>query len=193
LTDSARDGINFCPKRLGEIVLGKTTDDDQILIRAARILSERRQKRIVEIAQLQSAIDCINNEIDKTTHLAQGAGLNSAQNLRIPRDVFLGMRLSTAVQECLKIRREAMPVGEILQLLKAGGFASDSLGSNADMQLARLAKTLRKNTKTFHRLPNGCFGLVTSYPNILKTPNRLKRNRIESDGLSEHPSNESAM
>ena len=151
----------------------ETTDEDQILKGAARILSGRLQLLVSEAAQIESAIDCINKEIDKTTHVdSQPAGAGDDEGFRIRRDVFLGMRLSTAVQECLKMRHEAMPADEILRLLESGGFATDSLGSVKNMQLAKLAKTLRKNTKTFHRLPNGAFGLVAWYPNLRNTTKR---------------------
>jgi hypothetical protein len=166
LTVSARDGINFCGNPHGESFLGETTDEDQVLLVAARILSKRRLSRIAEIVQMDSVIDWINREIDKTIHSnSQPAESKSAKDVRIRKDLFLGLRLSTAVQECLKLRSEAIHAGEILNLLKEGGFAMDSLGSSEDMQLAKLTKTLRKNTKTFRRIPNGAFGLVAWYSN----------------------------
>jgi hypothetical protein len=70
------------------------------------------------------------------------------------------MKLSTAVQECLKIKNEPMRADQILQLLRAGGFVTDSLGNGEAIQLAKLNEALRKNTKTFHRLENGAFELV---------------------------------
>ena len=164
----------------------ETTDEDQILKGAARILTGRRQLLLAEAAQMQSAIDCINQEIDKTTHLdSQPTGPKSDKDFRIRRDVFLGMRLSTAVQECLKMRNEAMHADEILRLLEGGGFATGTLGSVEDMQLAKLATTLRKNTKTFRRLPNGAFGLVAWYSKILNTTKRQKRSRAKRGTASE--------
>jgi len=160
--------------------LRETTDDVQILISAARILSERRQERIVEIAQMQGAIDCINHEIGKTIHVdSRDARVDSAEVLSIRGDLFLGMRLSTAVQECLKMRREPMHSDEILHLLKAGGFATNSLASAEDLQLSKLAEKLRKNTKTFQRLPNGAFGLLVWYRDTLTGTTRHKRSKEE--------------
>lgn len=159
----------------------ETADEDQILKSAARILSGRLQLMVAEMAQIQSAIDCIKQEIGKTTHLnSQPAGFKNDEDLRIRRDVFLGMRLSTAVQECLKMRNEAMHAHEILRLLEGGGFATESLGSVENMQLAKLANTLRKNTKTYHRLPNGAFGLLVWYRNILTGTTRHKRPKEEA-------------
>ena len=158
--------------------MDETADDNEVLKRAARILSERLPHREAAVVQMRTAIDCIKQEIDKTIHPhAQLAELKSAQTIRIRRDLFFGMRLSTAVQKYLQMRGEATDPDEILRVLREGGFTTHSLGSSEDEQLANLTSTLWKNAKTFHRLPNGAFGLVTWYANILNATKRPKRNR----------------
>jgi hypothetical protein len=158
--------------------LDKTADDNKVLKRAARILSERLSHRETAIVEMRSAIDCIRQESNKTTHPhAQLAELKSAQTIRIRRDLFFGMRLSTAVQKHLQMRGEATDPDEILRALWEGGFNVVTLGSSEDQRLANLISTLWKNNKTFHRLPNGAFGLVTWYANILNATKRPKRNR----------------
>lgn len=141
--------------------MSKTADANKTLEDAARILTERRECLILKIAQLESAISCINDQIDKTTQadLSPDDG-PLVRDLSIPVGSFSRMKLSTAVQECLRIKNEAMQADEILQFLRAGGFVTDSLGDAEGIQLAKLTEGLRKNTKTFHRLENGAFELV---------------------------------
>lgn len=117
-----------------------------------------------EAAKLQTAIDCIDQEIEKTTQL-NSPQTTSGRIEYVPTrmDSFLGMRLSTAVRECLKMRQEPLLPSEILMLLRKGGFAVDSLGPNDDAQLANLTRALRKNSRMFRRLPNGAIGLAVWY------------------------------
>lgn len=154
------------------------SEDSAILHQAVRILSNRIQHRETAVEQMRVAIDCISQEINKTTQSTQQLNaLGSSKSFRIRRDLFFGMRLSTAVQKDLQMRREPLDVDEILRDLKDGGFAIATLGANEEQQLAHLDLTLWKNTKTFHRLPNGAFGLLAWYRRILDQTGRRKRNR----------------
>lgn len=164
--------------------MNETADDNEVLKHAARILSERLSHRETAVVQMRNAIDCVKQEIDKPTHPhAQLAELKSAQPIR--KDLFFGMQLSSAVQKYLQMRGEATDPDEILRVLREGGFTTHSLGSSEDEQLENLTSTLWKNAKTFHRLPNGAFGLVTWYANILNVKGRRKRRQVEQGDPSD--------
>jgi hypothetical protein len=84
-------------------------------------------------------------------------------------DQFYGKPLATAVREYLEMRgapsaggRGAATVKDIFSALKAGGFAFDT--KNDDNALRGLRISLAKNSVTFHKLPNGQFGLLSWYP-----------------------------
>jgi hypothetical protein len=96
---------------------------------------------------------------------------------RFKADQFYGKPLASAVREYLEMRgapnangQGAATVKEIFNALKEGGFAFDT--KNDDNALRGLRISLAKNTTTFHRLPNGQFGLLSWYPNA--KPPKLK-------------------
>ena len=68
--------------------------------------------------------------------------------------------------------RKAMNMGpasvaEIYEALKSGGYQFDA--TNEDYAKRGVRHSLSKNTQTFHKLPNGDFGLIEWYPAIKKT------------------------
>jgi hypothetical protein len=83
-------------------------------------------------------------------------------------DQFYGKPLATSAQEFLERRKQACPADEILKGLDAGSFDFKSLGWPEKDRLRNVSVSLAKNTKTFHRLPNGTFGLLSWYPEVLK-------------------------
>ena len=153
-------------------------EDDAILRQAVRILSNRVRQRETSVERMRGAIDCINEEVNNTTQSkAQPNEFTSSKSFRIRRDSFFGMPLSTAVQKDLQTHSEALDVDEILRDLRDGGFAVATIGTTQEQQLANLDLTLWKNTKTFHRLPNGAYGLIGWYRHILDRSKRQKRSR----------------
>jgi hypothetical protein len=101
-------------------------------------------------------------------------------------DQFYGKPLATAVREYMEMRgspssggRGAATVKEIFAALKEGGFAFDTKNDENAMRGLRIS--LAKNTVTFHKLPNGQFGLLAWYPNA-KQP---KSDREVSEPLEE--------
>lgn len=90
--------------------------------------------------------------------------------LKIRPDQFYGQPLASAVRTVLEIRRAqnlgAASVNEIFDALQAGGYQfntkSDEVAKNS------LRNSLAKNTVTFHKLPNGRFGMLSWYPKAQK-------------------------
>ncbi len=86
---------------------------------------------------------------------------------RIRPDQFYGQALATAVRTILEMRKQqnlgAATVKEIFEALTAGGYTFNT--KSDDVAHASLRNSLAKNTVTFHKLPNGRFGMLSWYPN----------------------------
>ena len=86
---------------------------------------------------------------------------------RIRSDQFYGQALATAVRTILEMRKQhnqgAATINEIFDALTAGGYTFNT--KTDDVGRASLRNSLSKNTVTFHKLPNGRFGLLSWYPN----------------------------
>ena len=81
-------------------------------------------------------------------------------------DQFYGRPLATVVREFLEMRKTAnlgpASVNEIYDTLIAGGFKFET--SNELNAKRGLRVSLSKNSVTFHKLPNGEWGLLDWYP-----------------------------
>lgn len=87
---------------------------------------------------------------------------------RIPvaPDEFFGKPLATAVRDFLKRRGQAVPLVEIYEALKQGGF---EFGGEEKFQPRGLAISLSKNTQTFVYLKSSdSYGLLEFYPEYTK-------------------------
>jgi hypothetical protein len=85
---------------------------------------------------------------------------------QIKPDTFYGKKQSTAMRMYLDMRK-AQSLGpatprEIFEALKAGGYQFET--RNETTALIGMRALLRKNTVTFHKLPNGSYGLLSWYP-----------------------------
>lgn len=86
---------------------------------------------------------------------------------RIRPDQFYGQPLASAVRTILEMRKQqdlgAATVKEIFEALTMGGYQFNT--KNDEVAVASLRNSLSKNTVTFHKLPNGRFGMLNWYPN----------------------------
>jgi hypothetical protein len=83
----------------------------------------------------------------------------------IRSDQYYGQPLATAVRSFLEGREGIGPatVDEIYDALIKGGFQFE--GKGEDNQKRGLRISLTKNSVTFHKVPNGSYGLLNWYPN----------------------------
>jgi hypothetical protein len=104
---------------------------------------------------------------------------------------YYGRPLATVAQEYLEGRKEACKPEEILEGLRGGGFDFKALqwGGGEKDWIRNLSISLAKNTKAFHRLPNGTFGLVAWYPEVTTRRDReargAKLRQVDTNGHSE--------
>lgn len=114
-------------------------------------------------------------EIDSSAHAAAATSIKP--------DTFYGKRMQTAAREYLEMRKRAesgpAKPREIFDALTMGGFRFDT--KDETNSLVSLRAMLRKNSGTFHKLPNGEYGLKAWYPNA-------KPSKEESDGREISPS-----
>jgi len=84
----------------------------------------------------------------------------------LPADAYYGKPLATAVREVLERRKRgglsAATVNEIFEALTDGGYHFNT--KNVENAKRGLYQSLTKNSTTFHRLPNGSYGLLEWYP-----------------------------
>lgn len=92
-------------------------------------------------------------------------------NLRPDR--FYGKPMATVVREILERRQlvglGAVTVNEIYDEMLSGGFHFKT--KNEENAKRGLYTSLGKNSQTFHKLPNGSYGLLEWYPTAKDTKN----------------------
>lgn len=99
----------------------------------------------------------------------------------IRKDVYYGKPLATAIQMVLERMGGAATAADILKALEEGAFDFRPLKWTDAMRLRNLAISMAKNTKAFHKLPNGTFGLVPWYD--AATINASKREKEEKPSI----------
>jgi hypothetical protein len=98
----------------------------------------------------------------------------------VRKDMYYGKPLATAVQMVLERMGQAATAADILKSLEDGAFDFRPLKWSDSTKLRNLAISMAKNTKAFHKLPNGTFGLVPWYDSA--TINASKREKAEKAG-----------
>jgi hypothetical protein len=124
---------------------------------------------------------------DSTDFASSGVGVQGKRSLEITRNHFYGKQLATCVRDYLERRmasgvvREAT-LDEIIGALEQGNYDLKKHGNNRETQRRGVAITLAKNTKAFHKLPNGDFGLEEWYNrNALRKDRKPGKNSEEPE------------
>lgn len=139
----------------------------------AKTLDDAINEIVAEITAMESAI----RDKKKTVNTLCGVDgredmyvLDKAEDAvptRVRPDQFYGQPLATAVRTILEMRKAqnlgAASAKEIHEVLTAGGYQFNT--KSDDVAVQSLRNSLSKNTVTFHKLPNGRFGLLSWYPN----------------------------
>lgn len=123
-------------------------------------------------------------------HDSGDSGSASPKALAIHSDAFTGKKLGPAVREYLNLRKSSgldapATSREIFDALKQGGFAS---GAKDDATALIILRTiLRKDSKSFVKLPNGKYALRSWYPNLRQPKNisNSKSSASDSDESSQ--------
>jgi hypothetical protein len=119
--------------------------------------------------ELRSAINTLCRHAGVPTRHAEGiqTAANGMTLSQIKPDTFYGKRMQTAAREFMEMRKAAgqgpAKPRDVYEALRDGGFQFET--QDEDTALVSLRNTLRKNSQTFHKLPNGQYGLRAWYPN----------------------------
>jgi hypothetical protein len=130
-------------------------------------LTVKLQNQMNEVSETKRAINVLLRMVGKDPAWPDENPEQARSVLNIEPDQYYGRPLATVVQEYLEQRKkatgkQAIDVADILKALEQGGF--DFKGWRDNDRLRSLSISLAKNTKVFHRLPNGMFGLLSWYP-----------------------------
>src|SRR5437879_8492090 len=147
---------------------------DDKLSGAVEVLVAQLNKQMKQVADTKSTINALLRSMGKEPMFED---MNPEEASTIRADLFYGKPLATAVQEYLKRRHQACSSEEILQGLEKGGFDFRSVAWKEDDRQRSLSISLSKNSVTFHRLPNGTFGLLSWYPDIEKPASQNGKKR----------------
>ena len=129
-------------------------------------LRNKLKTQMEDVIETKKAINLLR-KIKGDSPLFNDLGLNQVPD-DIRPDQYYGKPLSTAAREYLEYKKEACTAKNILQGLQEGGFDFDALGWSESDRLRIFSISLGKNSATFHRLPNGTYGLLAWYPNVKK-------------------------
>jgi len=129
---------------------------------AIDVLIEQLQQQVQQVAETKKMINSLRQRMGEEP-LYPDVSPESVVGGGSRRDLYYGKPLATAAQMYLERRKQACEAEEILNGLEQGGFDFAALGWKEKDRLRSLAMSLAKNTKTFHRLPNGSFGLLSWY------------------------------
>jgi len=129
---------------------------------AIEVLQEQLQSLVRDVAERKRMINSLRASIGEPP-LYSDVVVEQLGDAVGRADEFYGQPLSTCVRAYLERRKQACTAAEILAGLQRGGFDFDAAGWKEKDRLRILAVTLAKNTKTFHKLPNGTFGLISWY------------------------------
>jgi hypothetical protein len=138
---------------------------DDKLSGAVEVLVAQLNDQMKQVADTKSTINALLRSMGKEP-MFQDVSAEQASAIR--PDMFYGKPLATAVQEYLKRRTQACTSEEILRGLEQGGFDFRSVAWQENDRLRSLSISLAKNSITFHRLPNGTWGLLSWYPDVVK-------------------------
>jgi hypothetical protein len=149
---------------------------DDKLSGAVEVLTAQLNDQMKQVADTKSTINALLRSMGKEPMFQD---VSAEQVSAIRPDLFYGKPLATAVQEYLKRRNQACGADDILRGLEQGGFDFRSVSWKEADRLRSLSISLAKNSVTFHRLPNGTFGLLSWYPYMEKPepPANKKRER----------------
>jgi hypothetical protein len=143
-------------------------------------LTEKLQKQIDEASETKRAINVLLRMTGKEPMFPDEAAERVGATFTIEPDQYYGRPLATCVQEYLEARKKAtgkkaIQVEDILKALEEGGFDFKAQGWRDNDRLRPLSISLAKNTKVFHRLPNGWFGLLSWYPDVAAKKERPEK------------------
>jgi hypothetical protein len=151
------------------------------LIDAIEVLMAQLAEQVQEVSETKKTINSLRRRIGQEPLFPDVSPEQLGGSSVIRPDQYYGRPLATAVQEFLAMRKQACQPDEIIRALDQGAFDFRSLGWKESDRLRAMAISLSKNNTVFHRLPNGTFGLLAWYPEVI---NRKAKEKRQADAES---------
>jgi hypothetical protein len=137
--------------------------------------------------EIKSAINTLCIHAGLPARYQVGASGPSRTITEIRSDTFYGKKMSTAIREYMDMRKAAdlgpAKPRDVYDALVKGGFQFGSKDENVAMTVLRA--TMRKNSTTFHRLPDGAYGLLAWYPDAKATKDGAQSKGTSQDDDAE--------
>jgi hypothetical protein len=136
-------------------------------------------KQALEVAATKKTINVLLSRMGKEP-MFPDENPEQVTGAKVRADQFYSRPLATSMQEILQQRKQATSMQDILQQLKDGGFDFKGQGWKEKDWLRMVAINLGKNTKVFHKLPNGTYGLLAWYPQV--ADRKAEKALVEEEG-----------
>jgi len=154
------------------------TSQSHPLTSAVEALTKELEQQMQQVTETKKMINLLKRRMGEEPPFPDSA--ETAVYAPDRPDLYYGKPFATAAQMFLERRGRACSGDDVLKGLESGGFDFDALGWKEKDRLRSLAMSLAKNTKVFHRLPNGYFGLLAWYPAVSE-----KKSKTEDAELGE--------
>jgi len=142
---------------------------------AIEVLTEQLNQLLREVAEKKRVINSLYRSAGEEP-IYQDVDADQATGAWPVRpDQFYGKPFATAAIEFLQMQKRACSTDDIVKGLEMGGFDFKALNWADSGRLRNVAISISKNTKTFHKLPNGYIGLLTWYPEVQKRGDKEDR------------------
>jgi len=133
--------------------------------KTVEVLRDKIRMREEEASRLKKIINDLYVEEGESAPYPNISAESAATLNSLRSDQFYGQTMAGAARQYFEMRKAsglgASSISEIFQALKKGGFRFDAKNDDYSKNALRIA--LRKNSVTFHRLPNADFGLLEWY------------------------------
>lgn len=143
------------------------------------------RKKEEDLAGIKRTVNLLcEQEGEASLYVEADIGANASPSYSINPDTFYGQALNTSIREILEMNRAVgkgpASVREIYDMLVKGGYQfTTTVAQNAQRGL-RIS--LGKSSQTFHKLPNGSFGLKEWYPDVKDRRSRNDKPNDETGG-----------
>jgi hypothetical protein len=159
-------------------------NNDRLSI-AIEELEAQLQSQLEELAETKKVINSLLKRMGQPPRFTDVA-VEQVGTMR--RDQFYGKPLATCLQEIIGAKKQACTLDEMLSLLAQGNFDFKVTGWKEDDRARSLAISMSKNP-VFHRLPNGSWGLLSMYPEVMARKAKEKKQANNGSPAPSEPDN----
>jgi hypothetical protein len=147
---------------------------------AVDALEDQLREQLEEVAGTKKLINSLLKKMDEPARY-EDVSVGVSGSMRA--DEYYGKTVTGAVQMFLERVHRAVTAEDITRGLEQGGFDFKPLGWTDAARVRNIAISVAKNPRTFHKLPNGTWGLTEWYPGVV--PPKAKSAPVADSGTPE--------